>query len=152
MDTAKLQTLVARLLEALGARVEDISVSGETRVVAQVSTPDAQALIGPGGAHLQALNVLARRLAEAETGERSTHFLIDVNNYHADRLKTLCENAQLLAQRARLFKHDVEMSPTGSYERLVIHELFSSDPEIATESQGEGKTRHIVLKYKTKSL
>jgi spoIIIJ-associated protein len=55
----------------------------------------------------------------------------------------------MLAQRARLFKHDVEMSPMNPYERLVVHELFAEDPEIVTESAGEGKFRHIVLKYRS---
>ncbi len=36
----------------------------------------------------------------------------------------------------------------SAYERLVVHELFSEDPDIKTESQGEGKFRHIVLKCK----
>ena len=31
---------------------------------------------------------------------------------------------------------------------LVVHELFAEDPEIRTESAGEGKFRHIVLKYR----
>jgi len=148
MDAEEIKTMVSGLLGALGARVDSVSVSNPPRIVVAISSPDSRELIGPHGEHLQALNSIARRLAESKTGERSANFLIDVNEYHAGRLRTLCENAQLLAQRARLFKHDVEMSPMGSYERLVIHELFSEDPEIATESQGEGKTRHIVLKYK----
>jgi len=32
-----------------------------------------------------------------------------------------------------------------------VHELFAEDPEIKTESAGEGKFRHIVLKYRQKS-
>jgi predicted RNA-binding protein Jag len=28
-----------------------------------------------------------------------------------------------------------------------VHELFADDPEIKTESAGDGKFRHIVLKY-----
>jgi len=47
-------------------------------------------------------------------------------------METLRENAKLLAQRARLFKHDVELSPMSSYERLVVHELFAEDAEIET--------------------
>ena len=58
-------------------------------------------------------------------------------------------NARMLAQRARLFKRDVEMSPMNPYERLVVHELFAEDPEIQTLSEGEGKFRHIVLKYRS---
>jgi predicted RNA-binding protein Jag len=40
------------------------------------------------------------------------------------------------------------MPPMSSYERLVVHELFAEDPEIETRSEGEGKTRHIILAYK----
>jgi spoIIIJ-associated protein len=67
-----------------------------------------------------------------------------------EKVERVRENARMLAQRARLFKHDVEMSPMTSYERLVVHELFAEDPEIKTESAGEGKFRHIVLKYAAK--
>ncbi len=149
MDAENLKVLVSKLIEMLGLRADSVTVSDGPRVVVAVSSPDSRELIGPHGEHLQALNMLARRLAESKTGERTANFLIDVNGFHESRLQSLRENAQLLAQRARLFKHEVEMSPMGSYERLVIHELFASDPEIATESQGEGKTRHIVLKYKS---
>ncbi len=106
-------------------------------------------LIGPNGEHLRALNAIARRLVEKSHGEEAASFLIDVNNYHEDQMERVRENARLLAQRARLFKHDVEMGPMSAYERLVVHELFAEDPEIKTESQGEGKFRHIVLKHKT---
>lgn len=147
MDSSSLRALIEELLGTLGLSADEITVSGGSRVVVAVSSPDSKALIGPRGEHLSALNTIARRLAEAKQGEEAANFLIDVNGYHEARLETLREQARLLAQRARLFKHDVELSPMSSYERLVIHELFADDPEIRTESQGEGKTRHIVLKY-----
>lgn len=149
MDSSSLRALVEELLATLGLSADEIAVSSGSRVVVAVSSPDSKVLIGPHGEHLSALNTIARRLAEAKHGEEAANFLIDVNGYHEARLETLREQARLLAQRARLFKHDVELSPMSSYERLVIHELFSGDPEIRTESQGEGKTRHIVLKYNT---
>jgi spoIIIJ-associated protein len=84
-------------------------------------------------------------------GEDATNFLIDVNNYYENQMEKVRANARMLAQRARLFKHDVELPPQSAYERLVVHELFADDPEIGTESAGEGKFRHIVLKYKVGS-
>jgi len=151
MDAAALKSLVAGLIEALGLSFEAITVSDGPRVVVSVSSPDSKLLIGPHGEHLQALNMIARRLFEMKYGDAVGNFLIDVNGYHEERLRSLRENALLLAQRARLFKHDVEMEPMSSYERLVVHELFSEDGEITTESRGEGKTRHIILKYGEKS-
>ena len=113
-----------------------------------VTSADSARLIGPSGEHLRALNMVARRLVEAKHGEETANFLIDVNGHHEGQLEKVRQSARMLAQRARLFKHDVELEPMSSYERLVIHELFADDAEIKTESAGEGKFRHIVLKYK----
>jgi spoIIIJ-associated protein len=152
MDASVLKDTILSLLTSLGTPPEEISVTSGHRTVVAVSSKDSKDLIGPGGEHLRALNAIARRMIETRHGEEAASFLIDVNGYYEEKMETVRQNARLLAQRARLFKHDVEMSPMSPYERLVVHELFSDDPEIKTESEGQGKFRHIVLKYKTKIL
>lgn len=148
MTPELLKSFVAELLSPLEAEVEDITVSGGHRTVVAVTAKDSDKLIGPKGEHLRALNTIARRIVETKHGEEAASFLIDVNNYHENQMEAVRANARMLAQRARLFKHDVELEPMSSYERLVVHELFAEDPEIKTESAGEGKFRHIVLKHK----
>jgi spoIIIJ-associated protein len=148
MEHEALKKTVAELLRMLDIEVENIALLNTHRTVVSVTSPDSKRVIGPHGEHLRALNMVARRLVEARHGEEAASFLIDVNGYHEERLEVVRSHARMLAQRARLFKHDVEMSPMSSYERLVIHELFAKDPEIKTESAGEGKFRHVVLKYK----
>ena len=143
-----LQSLISELIQTMGYG-GSVSVAAGHRTVVRVESPDSKELIGPHGEHLRALNMLARRLAETKWGAEAASFLIDVNGYHEEQMERVRQTARMLAQRARLFKHDVEMPPSSPYERLVVHELFADDPEIATESAGEGKFRHIVLKYKT---
>ena len=128
--------------------VDSVEVSTGHRTVVSIQSGDSNQLVGQNGEHLRALNSVARRIVEHKHGEEAASFLIDVNGYHEAQMERVRENARLLAQRARLFKHDVEMDPMSAYERLVVHELFAEDPEITTESQGEGKFRHIVLKHK----
>lgn len=147
--TEHLKTTVQTLLTILGEEFERIEVSDGARTVVAVSVKDGKSLIGPHGEHLRALNTIAKRLIEQKHGAEAANFLVDINRYQEERLDTLRANARMLAQRARLFKHEVEMSPMSGYERLVIHELFAEDPEIQTQSEGEGKFRHIVLKYKS---
>ncbi len=149
MQSDLLKKIVQDLLQLLGIEVDDISVKEGSRTVVAVTSKDSQRLIGPHGEHLRAVNTVARRLVETRHGEEAANFLIDANGYHEEKMEVVRVNARMLAQRARLFKHDVEMSPMSSYERLVVHELFAEDPEIKTESQGEGKFRHIVLRYKS---
>jgi spoIIIJ-associated protein len=151
MTADALKEFVSNLLTTLGVSPDEITVSTGHRTVVAIASQDSKQLIGPHGEHLRALNTIARRLVEHTHGEEAASFLIDVNNYHEDQMETVRQNARMLAQRARLFKHDVEMAPMPAYERLVVHELFSEDPEIQTESAGEGKFRHIILKYKNGS-
>ena len=53
----------------------------------------------------------------------------------------------MMAERARSFQYDVELSPMSSYERLIIHTTLSDAPNVKTESQGEGRNRRVVIKY-----
>ncbi len=148
MDAQLLKTFIADFLALLCVEITSLEVTSGHRTLAAVTSPDSQHLIGERGEHLRALNMVVRRLVEARWGEEAANFLIDVNGYHETAMEKVRQSARILAQRARLFKHDVELVPMSAYERLVIHELFAEDPEIKTESAGEGKFRHIVLKYK----
>lgn len=151
MDAEALKKTISEMLTAMGVEVSSLTMDGGARRVIAVTSPDSQRLIGPRGEHLRALNLIARRLVETKHGEDVANFLIDVNGYQEAQLEVVRQNARILAQRARLFKHDVELAPMNPYERLVIHELFAEDPDIKTESAGEGKFRHIVLKYRAGS-
>jgi len=148
MQADALKQFVAELLSQLGVETDSILISGTHRTVASVTTNESGRLIGESGETLRALNTIAKRMAEAKYGEEATNFIIDVNGYQEAQLEKVRNNARMLAQRARLFKHEVEMPPMSPYERLVVHELFAEDPEIETASAGEGKFRHIVLKYR----
>src|SRR3989344_3125316 len=152
MDAALLKQFVSELVALLGIEAGSVEVKNDHRTDVAVASPDSTRRIGAGGEHLRALNGVARRLVEHKHGEESANFLIDVNGYHEAQMEKVRQEARMLAQRARLFKHDVEMSPMSAYERLVVHELFAEDPEIETQSAGEGKFRHIVLKYKSQPL
>jgi spoIIIJ-associated protein len=149
MDPELLRSSMHEFLALLDVGAESVTITGGTgrRTVVAISAPDAHVLIGPNGEHLRAMNILAHKIVEQRHGEEAANFLIDINNYHEAQMEKVRDNARMLPQRARLFKHDVEMSPMSPYERLVVHELFAEDPEIKTESAGEGKFRHIVLKY-----
>jgi spoIIIJ-associated protein len=143
-----LKSFVQELVGKLNVEIQSVEVTTGHRTMVAVTSPESQKLIGQEGDTIRAINAIAKRMVEAKYGDDATNFLIDVNNYYENQMEHVRANARMLAQRARLFKHDVELPPQSAYERLVVHELFANDPEIGTESAGEGKFRHIVLKYK----
>ncbi|OGC88738.1 hypothetical protein A2419_03175 [Candidatus Adlerbacteria bacterium RIFOXYC1_FULL_48_26] len=150
MQAEELKSFIGTFLGHLGFSYSDISVSQGARTVVSVTSTEAEHLLNNQAEGLRSLQILARRIIEKQHGEDAGQFLIDLNNYHEQQMEQVRANARTLAQRVRLFKHEVEMEPMSSYERLVVHELFANDAEIETRSEGEGKFRHIVLAFRKK--
>ena len=111
-----------------------------------IQTKDSALLIGNRGETLHALNYIIKKIVEQKIS-KDERFLIDINGYQERRLRELERQAELLADRARAFKREVELDPMSAYERMVVHSLFTNDPLIDTSSVGEGRFRRIVLQY-----
>ncbi len=143
------QRIITDLLAVMGMDVDEVVVSNDgNQLLFDVRTKDSAILIGNQGERLKALNYLVKRIAERTLGRAAAHFLLDVNSYQRKHLAELRGRARMLAERARLFKYDVEMSPMNAYERMIVHATFANDPDIKTESHGEGKFRRVVIRYR----
>ncbi|MFZ2886964.1 MAG: R3H domain-containing nucleic acid-binding protein, partial [Minisyncoccia bacterium] len=81
------------------------------------------------------------------SGDEEMHFLVDVNDYRTRQIRDLQAKALMMAERARSFQYDVELSPMSAYERLIVHTALQDAPNVKTESQGEGRNRRVVIKY-----
>lgn len=149
MDKETIAKKIRELVGKLGVTVEDLVVSEAAgHALFTIKTQDSGVLIGTRGETLQALNHLVRKMFEGEEDEETFRFVIDVNGYHLKHIKMLEIQASMLAERARTFKYDIEMSPMSAYDRLIVHSALSDSPDVSTESQGEGKVRHIIIRYK----
>lgn len=151
MEESTLQQYIKEFVETMGVVVESVEVSSVAgHRMFNIKTPDSKQLIGPHGEHLRALNYIVRRSVEKKTGENESKFMIDVNGYQYKHIQTIEQKAKLLADRVRTFKSSADMTPMSAYERMIIHSMFSEDPEIATSSEGVGLSRHVVLSYRNK--
>ena len=126
--------------------VEETEDSVTQKKLFIIKTPESGLLIGDNGETFQALSHLIRRIA-GKGLEDKVDFAIDVNDYRSSMVDKLKIKAGILANRARDMKTSVEMEPMSSYERLIIHDALSDQPNIKTESTGEGKDRRLVIKY-----
>lgn len=156
------QTTVKELLEAAGLAHTDISrseVAGQT--IFAIQAEDGRALIGMHGDTVHAIDHLVKKIVENRMGvsregartdegaesKNELHFLVDVNEYRAKQIKDLQQKALMMAERARSFQYDVELSPMSAYERLIVHTTLQDAPNVKTESQGEGRNRRVVIRY-----
>ena len=113
--------------------------------VFQINTKESATLIGNRGETIRALNHVVKRTFENK--EEDLRFLIDVNGYRTKKIEELKQTAKLLAERARSLKYNVEMTPMSAYERMIVHSALTDEPNIATESHGEGRDRRVVIRY-----
>jgi spoIIIJ-associated protein len=143
---AFIREFLTRLCIAVTA-FERVTVGGHD--VFNIETPDSKLLIGPQGDTLRACNMLLRRLLERNVGEGHEKCMLDVNGYQLERIRDIEQKAKILADRVRTFRSSAEMVPMNAYERMIVHSMFSEDPDICTESSGFGPTRHVILKTRT---
>lgn len=146
-----IEPVLKSLLEKLGLPYDTIEVTqslGST--VFTIRTTESGKLIGNHGETLSALNHIVKKMLEPKLGKED-RFTVDVNGYHQKQVKSLEDQARLVAERARTFRYDVELSPMTAYERMIIHSTLKEMPDIETVSHGEGPLRHIVVRYRDPS-
>ncbi len=146
----KILTEFLRQMKVSFSGVEKQSVAGQT--VFSVQADDTVSLIGQHGDTVYAIDTLVKKMVEHAAKGSGTEteeplFLVDVGGYRAQKLKEIETKALMMADRARAFQYDVELSPMSAYERLIVHTVLDGQPNIKTESQGEGRNRRVVIKY-----
>jgi len=146
MTQETIKNFIEELLNKLTLPFDSVEVedNGEQRVF-QIKTNESAKLIGSRGDTVRALNHVVKRAFEKK--EDDLHFFIDVNGYRTKKIDDLKETAKLLAERARSLKYNVEMTPMSPYERMIVHSALADEPNIATESHGEGRDRRVVIRY-----
>ena len=153
MQTEAIQAIIEHFLDKLTVHYERIElIEGTQGRLPQfvIQSNDSHLLIGKSGAGLDALNHVLRQMVRRQGDESERiDFMVDVNRYRTRRTEELIRAAEVFAERTRLFEREVEMPPTTSFERMVVHAHFADDPEVMTESSGEGKFRHIVIKRRS---
>lgn len=141
------RTIINTLLQKTGIDSSDVLIeefAGQT--IFQIKTPESRLLIGTQGETLRAFEYIVKKILEKDTTEIS-QFTIDVDGYKSKQIKNLQQKAIIMAERARSFQYDVELTPMSSYERLIIHATLTNAPQVKTESRGEGRERRVVIRY-----
>lgn len=143
MTHETIKTFLSDLLAHLGVTYDSIDIETHNdQTIFQIHAQDSGTIIGTRGDVIKAINYLVKKAFEDKD---DVHFLVDVNGYRTKKITELEETAKLLAERARSLKYNVEMNPMSSYERMIVHSALANEPNIRTESHGEGRDRRVVI-------
>lgn len=145
-----LEELLRRM--KLNARVEtvshpDMEESPESEmqpVTLEVKGDDMGILIGRRGETLAALQYVVR-LIVAHHEKARVPLTIDVEGYKQRRYHALRELALRLAQKAASTRQSMTLEPMPADERRIVHLALSVNPDVVTQSVGEGEMRKVVI-------
>ncbi|MCA9680988.1 MAG: KH domain-containing protein [Myxococcales bacterium] len=140
------RSFLETVLGLLGVEVEvDIDVEDDG-LHCDLNTTDEEGglLIGRHGATLDALQYLTLRVLQAE-GLGRMRITLDVGGYRNRREKVLTEMAQSVAKKVLDSGRPYHFEPMSAMERRVVHMTMSEIEGLRTESEGEGRRRHVVV-------
>ncbi len=140
------------ILEGLEIKavVELRKKSGNKELRYVITSEENPILIGKGGKTLESIQTLVRCVVNGDKDEDEYQVTVDCGGYKESRNKHLEIIATKTAKEVAETKIEAHLEPMNSFERRIVHAKLADWRDVYTESEGEGKERHIVIKPKKK--
>ena len=130
-------------LMPLEAQVE-MSLS-EEYITLDIQSESGGVVIGKKGQTLDALQFIVARIVGAASPGRG-RIIVDAEGYRERRANQLRSMAHQVAERVREEKVAYAFDPTlNGAERRIVHMELKAEPDPATQSEGEGDKRRLVV-------
>ncbi len=119
----------------------------EGELILDITGNDLSILIGRYGRTLEALQILLSSINLRKLGFRYP-VVVDVEGYKSRQREKIESIARSMAKKAVSQDRDLAMCPMSPYERRLVHMVLKDNPDVITESEGEGNERHVVIKIR----
>lgn len=135
------------LLELLGVTGKVEILSDEIPLDLDIKGDDLGILIGRRGQTLASLEYITK-LMVVGTLKTWIPLTIDVDGYKKRRRDSLQRLALYLAEQVKSRHHAITMEPMPADERRIVHLTLADNPDVTTQSMGEGENRKVVILLK----
>lgn len=152
-DEKTIEEAAEKILSLLGIEGE-VNLSEDLENSAtkiNIEANDAAVLIGRHGETVDAFQLLLNQIYYRTSGEWK-RILVDVGDYRARQMEHLQKMADDVAQMVKETGKPQTIFDLSASDRRVIHMALADNPDVITESEGEGRDRHIMVKLKAKNL
>ena len=124
----------------------DVHATNDDEVI-QLNVPSTHLngfLIGQHGENMRSLQYLtSTALKNNDFG--NTRVNVDIAEYKKQRADRLRERAEEWVKQVKDSKEPMDLQPMNAADRRIIHQL-AAEYGLTSESEGEGRDRHIVLR------
>lgn len=144
-DTAR--QVLCDILHTMGIQATvDVAGSGDDGdpITLNIEGDDLGVLIGRRGQALSSLQYLVR-LIVADKLKKWVSVNVDVDWYKKRHYEALKKLALRLAEQVAKRRRPITMEPMPPDERRIVHITLADDPDIMTQSTGDGDGRRVVI-------
>jgi spoIIIJ-associated protein len=124
----------------------DVHATSDDEVI-QLNVPSTHMngfLIGNRGDNMRSLQFLTSMALKNQNFEHN-RVNVDIAEYKKQRADRLREHAEVWVKEVRDSGKPMDLEPMNAADRRVVHQL-AAEYGLTSESSGEGRDRHIVLK------
>lgn len=144
-DQKQIEKVIESILIALEIDGDFTFSLGEDVVEINLETKDSGMVIGYHGEILEALQLIFSLAISKKIG-RFVRASIEVGDYKKNRTDWLETLAIQTKEKVLGEKKEVPLPNLRSWERRIVHLYFQDDPDVISESVGEGRDRTLVVK------
>jgi len=149
MDDATFAAVEATLTELLSAAGFFVEVRRRPgpEMLFELIGDDVEPLLANSGEGLNGLEVLTGRIASKQLGQ-PVYPRLDAEGFRKHQRETLEELALRSAEEAKRTRRPQLLPPLSPAERRLIHLALAEDPDVETQSEGEGFLKRVAVRPK----
>ena len=135
---------VRNVVAAMGVNVTVTSEVNADGIRVDIRGEEGELLVRRKGEALDALQHLVNSIWRDQSG-RDGRIVVDCLDFRKGKDAELRQMARFMIEKAKTTRMPQEMGPLNSYSRRLVHLEVSLDPEVASESQGDGLVKTVII-------
>ena len=151
----ELNKIIKKLLKALDIKPTKIEVKPEEEnsfeLTLELDEQDTGLLIGYHGDTIASLQLILGLMLYKQSGEW-TRVIVNIGDYRQKRQESLEQMADDTIKRVKFSGEPIALFNLNPFERRVVHLYLENNPDVLSESEGEGRNRHLIISPKDPSV
>lgn len=147
-QTPVVESFLKGLVDAFGLEGSVDVTTEEDVIVATVSGPQTEAMVGPRGSTIEAIHELTKTVLQRQT-QASARVRLDIAGYGERRRQALAIYADQLIDQVLREGGEVMLEPMSAGDRKTIHDAVAQRPGVRSYSEGEAPQRFVVIAQET---
>lgn len=132
------------LLGAFGLEGSVKVTVDEDTIVAAVTGPQTEAMVGPRGSVIEAIHELIKTVLSRRTRE-TARVRLDIGGYAERRRQALSLYAAQLVDQVVAEGGEIMLEPMSSADRKAVHDVVAGREGVRSYSEGEPPQRYVVI-------